>query len=235
MKTDLKLTPPLCSFADIVQAFGQGKPLSGDQLNVLRCNESKLSSTKLDPILHYYLKCFHRKPDKTLSLPIPANDMNKVSLQELKQGILNLLHDNLSHVDLNMTFDQYLKLKALGLSEFIFWQHWEFFTRSPLLSGSLPQLLYFQWGRIFAVVRFDVMSQPNYAQQNVHLYFEEMQNRNLLQCVNAYNQQHPHENGLQLQFAQQYPAQKVIETAHSSYQSPRPSFAPFHKDDQEDH
>lgn len=233
MNPSLKYKLEPGSFTSLLRAYQDSKPLTCDEVNQLWRNENLLSSAKLDPVLHYYLKHLHKKPAKKLTMHLPANQMTKLSFQELKKAIFELLQDNLSHVDLDMTFEQYLKFRVLGLDELIFYHRFEFFTRSPLLAGSLPELLYFQWGKVFAVARFDFSHPENNLKGEVHLYLEEMHDRHLYQCIKEYTEQHKEELHLQHLMTQRYAPEETLKE-QPIYHTPRPKFSCFHHNKEED-
>lgn len=179
-----KLVPH--TFSDILKCFGEGKPLSAEQMHFLRWHQRALSSSIADPVLKYYLKSTRKQPQQKLSVLFPKQKINDLTFQQIKQRVHTVLKNNLSHTDLKMTMQQYLQFKAAGIDELIFWHGNQFLTGAPFFAGGLPYVVYFQWGNLFGVVKFQVLSEDKALKGNVLIYFEDMQERYLSQCVADY-------------------------------------------------
>jgi len=184
---ELKNFPHECT--NILKLFEEGKPLSSAQLNFLQRHEKSLSSSTLDPVLKYYLMEHKRHPHKILPLELPKHNLTDAGFQQVKHNIHTLLSHHLSHVDLEMSNEQFLKFKSLGLHEIVFWHGNSLMPGTVFHHGGAPYRLYFQWGRLFGVVKFHILSCGKTVEGKVIIYLENMYERNLLECIKSYSQQ----------------------------------------------
>lgn len=175
--------------ADILLKFEDGKPLSSDQLNFLISHENTLSNHALDLVLKYYLAS-HHSPDKHLSFTVPEEKINLINAHDIRDAVENLLHHQLSHVDLKMSHDQFLQFKAVGFHELLFWHGPQFLSRTTPFPNAIPLVLYFQWGKLFGVVKLNARMDTLVMDGNVLIYFEDLHNRSLNQCVLDYSKKH---------------------------------------------
>jgi|SRR5688572_11332651 len=171
--------------ADILARFEDGKPLSSDQLHFLLSHEKTLSSHALDLVIKYYLTQ-HPHAEKGLAFTLPQEKINHVNAHDIKDAVENLLKYDLSHVDLKMSVDQFLQFKSVGLHELIFWHGPQFLSRTIPFPNAAPLVLYFQWGKLFGVVKVHAHTESLLLDGNVLIYFEDMDLRSLNQCVLDY-------------------------------------------------
>lgn len=212
--------------ADILARFEDGKPLTSDQLNFLISHEKTLSNHALDTVIKYYLNS-KKGADKFLSFTIPKNKIQLVKAHEIRDAVENLLKLHLSHIDLQMTLEQFLQLKASGFKELIFWHGPHFLSESSPFSKLTPHILYFQWGKLFGVVKVHGYV-PNYQlDANVLIFFEEMDKRSLNQCVLDYVKNHKLDHIITLQNS---PTPAPVNETHYHLPSPRPSIYEISKD-----
>ncbi len=175
--------------ANILARFEDGKPLSSDQLNFLISHENTLCSHALDLVIKYYLSS-HHSPDKHLSFTVPAERIDRLNAHEIRDAVENLLHYELSHVDLKMSAEQFLKFKAVGFHELIFWHGPQFLSQTMPFPNASPLVLYFQWGKLFGVVKLNAHMDNFIMDGNVLIYFEDINDRSLNQCVLDYTKNH---------------------------------------------
>lgn len=183
--------------ADILERFEDGKPLTNDQLNFLLSHEKTLSNHALDLVIKYYLSSHKNNPTKFLSFTMPKGKINSINAHEVRDAVENLLNYNLSHIDLRMSADQFLQFKAVGFNELIFWHGPRFF--SHLHPNATPLVLYFQWGKLFGVVKLNAHVDHFTLDGNVLIYFEEMNLRSLNQCILDYTKSNKIEHTISLQ------------------------------------
>ncbi len=195
----LILHPLHRSTADIVKCFALGKPLTPDQTNYLDWHQMQLSDPQFDPILKYYLKSrYDRQRDFHTSFLLPHEKMNKESIELLKKRIALMIKENQSHrVVVNVTQKQFLEFKQYTTQDLIFWHGNQFLTGAPFYPGGTPPLILFQWGNYFGIVKYVVIAGEKAVMGNLLLYFEEMQERNLNQCVMDYQRRMKEEVQLQ--------------------------------------
>lgn len=205
MKPSLQLQPIATDLTRILHKFEQGEPLLCDELNFLARYEKVLSAHGLDPVIKYYLNYLHEHPKQQLSFQLPQRPINEISLHEIQENVQTLLKNNLSHIDLKMTQEQFMKFKLVGFNEMHFW------TTHQLLMGvnfpfrGLPRFLYLQWGKLFGVVQLTFANDGKELEGDVLVYFEDIAARNLYQCIADYTNKYEKELALQ---------KKLSETNH---------------------
>lgn len=187
MKNPTLIAQPFAHWiADILARFEDGKPLTCDQLNFLISHEKTLSSHALDLVIKYYLGSRLHNPDKSLSFTIPKEKIKHANAHEIRDAVANLLKYHLSHIDLKMTAEQFFQLKAAGFREIIFWHGPQFLTRTSQFNNAAPLIFYFQWGKLFGVVKMNAHVDQFDLDGNVLIYFEDMDLRSLNQCILDY-------------------------------------------------
>lgn len=185
MKPAFKATPIFNQFSQILHKFEDGIPLLCDELNFLSRYEKALSSHGLDPVIKYYLKYLHDHPKQKLTFTLPPKVINENALHEIQSSIQTLLKNNLSHLDLKMSQDQFLKFKHVGYKELHFWSTKQLLAGVPFPFYGLPRFLYLQWGKLFGVVQLTFKNNLE-LDGDVLVYFEDIGARNLYQCIAEY-------------------------------------------------
>lgn len=184
----LKLTPPHDSYFELLKAFKEGKPLNYQQLHFLQWHHQRLSSPRLTPLLRYY-----QIPKKTGSFLLPQN-LNKPNITNLKKRLeltLQVLHHGF---ELELTADQFKDLKKLATPELVFYHGNPYLTGAPLFPGGVPHIDFFQWGNLYGIVKYEFSMGEKEIEGNILVYFEDMQERSLEECIKEYAQ---HETLLQ--------------------------------------
>lgn len=223
MKKPALLAQPYAHWmADILARFEDGKPLTSDQLNFLMNHDKTLSSHALDLVIKYYLGSRKHDPDKSLAFTIPKEKINRIIAHELRDVVANLLQHNLSHIDLKMSIDQFLQFKAAGFNELIFWHGPQFLSRTFPFPNATPLVLYFQWGKLFGVVKLNTHVENFALEGNVLIYFEDMDLRSLNQCVLDYAKTNKINPTLTLQNNLNQSLQENSEQEQVQYFSPTP-------------
>ena len=200
MRPTLILQPIHNSSADILKCFAIGKPLSPEQVNYLDWHQQELSSFSLDPVLQYYLKAIRDHRHKYMSsFLIPHEELNLQDVQKLKKRIQSLLQQNIktSHVVISLTQKQLVEFKEYTIQELIFWHGNQFLTGAPFYPGGIAPVIYFQWGNLFGIVKYVVLPGEKQLKANILVYFEDMQERELDQCVAEYSERLKNEIQLQ--------------------------------------
>ena len=183
-KQTLQHQPPHDAYHDILKKFFDSKPLSCDQLNFLRMHEKILSNPHLDPVLKYYLKHrAHHHEDHSFLLP--SNQMDKTSVDRLNRRLTILLKST-QHAELRLKPEKFLQFRALTQDELIFYHGNQLLTGAPFIQGGIPQLIYFQWGNLFGVAKYALLPEETALNANILVNFELMQERQLKECVYAY-------------------------------------------------
>lgn len=232
MKPTLIEQPTAGYVSHILRNFESGIPLSADQLNFLSNNEKFLSSYGLDPVLKYYLKSYQKKP-ASLSFIVPPQNITHLTTQQIKRSVQNLLKTRIGHVDLQMTLAQYAQLRSVGMNELIFWHGNHFLTGAPFFPGGIPYVIYFQWGNLFGVVKFQVLPEEKVLKGNLLVYFEDMEDRSLYQCVREYEHKYKDELNLEKQLRNQQQLSEKDREEESLIQTPKLSLKPFYVIDTE--
>lgn len=198
MKPVLILQPIHNSSADIMKCFGYGKPLSADQLNFLHRYQKQLSSKEFDPIIKYYLQSIKTHKDKYhASFLLPHEILNFESIEKFKKRLSLFLRENAKQVFVRFTPQQFEALKTYQPHEVILWHGNQFLTGAPFFPGGIPPVIYFQWGNYFGVVKYVILPGEKALKANLLVYFEDMQERDLDQCVLDYTKKFDKELTLQ--------------------------------------
>jgi hypothetical protein len=198
MRPILILQPFQNNSADILRCFAEGKPLSSDQRNYLDWHQKQLSSPEFDPVYKYYIESIKREHRESSSFLMPTDVFNFASVQQFKKRLKMLLVNRLSGVAVHFTQKQLMQFNQVSTSELIFWHGNQFLTGAPFFPGGTPPVIFFQWGNLFGVVKYVIMAGDKTLKSNVLVYFEDMQERNLDQCVADYqrklNEELAHQN-----------------------------------------
>ena len=221
----LLLQPIHNSSADIIKTFALGKPLTPDQLHFLEWNEKKLSNAALDPVLDYYLKKQIQNRKFQTSFLVPHEEMNYDAIELLKKRLKLSLKNKSEHAVIQLNHAQFLNFKQYTTRDLIFWHGNQFLTGAPFFPGGIPPVIYFQWGNLFGVAKYIILPGEKALKGNLLIYFENMEERNLDECV------HEYEFTLQHQIKQQHDIivanQNVITPSETPYKSPTLSLSNY--------
>lgn len=226
IKKTLALKPNDYNYQSLMAKFADGAPLSCEQLNFLAWHEKSLSNPHLDPVMKYYLKHYHRQYSEDHSFLLPSEILNKENIARLKQRLQLLLQTTKKHVELKFTPEQFKHLKTLAYNELILLHGNHFLSGAPFHPGGIPHIIFFQWGNLFGVAKYVVLAEEKALKSNVLIYFEDMGERLLNECVHDYQQTHANElkNQQQLQLSSQINPQLTAQPT-TSYSTPRPSLS----------
>src|SRR5690606_18114391 len=131
------------------------------------------------------------------SFLLPSDKINVQSLQQLKKRLQLLIKGRSTLAPLHLSEKQFTKFKTLNMQELIFWHGNQLLTGAPFFPGGIPPVLFFQWGNYFGVAKYVFVPEEKALKANVLVYFEDMQDRSLNQCVADYHKK------LQLALGQQ--------------------------------
>lgn len=227
MRPTLILQPIHSSSADILRCFAHGKPLSCDQLNFLEWNQ-KLLSKEFDPVYKYYIEKEKQKRLTNNSFLMPLHELTFDSYTQFKKRLHLFLQQKKDHIELQFTPEQLLKFKEIGAPELIFYHGNQFLTGAPFFPGGIPPVLFFQWGNLFGVAKYVLLAEERNLHANVLVYFEDMQERDLNQCVLDYQKNLQNELKLQNEVVYQH---KLDEDDYNKFliKTPRLSLDPMKK------
>lgn len=188
MKPTLALQPNNYAYADIKAKFADGKPLSCTQLNFLDWHQKELSSAHLgfDPLLNYYLKHHAHGYIEDHSFLLPHEVLNAEDIAKLKKRLKIVLQGQSKSIELKMTPTQFQQFKTFSVNELIFYHGNQLLTGAPFLLGGIPHIIYFQWGNSFGVAKYVVLAEEKALKSNLLIYFEDMGERLLDECVYDY-------------------------------------------------
>jgi hypothetical protein len=186
MQPQIILQPIHNSSADILKCFALGKPLSSDQLNFIDWHQKQLSSPEFDPVYKYYIESAKKKHTSSMSFLLHSEELTAESSKQLKRRLSLLLQQKASHALIGFTQKQFLQFKELNTQELIFWHGNQFLTAAPFFPGGIPPVIYFQWGNLFGIVKYVILADEKALKANILIYFEDMQDRFLDQCVEDY-------------------------------------------------
>lgn len=188
MRPNLILQPIHNSSTDILKCFANGKPLSSDQTHFLEWHQKQLSGAEFDPVLKYYLQLNKSHPHKYQgTFLLPHEIINFEAIKKLKERIQLFLKQKAKNVSISLNQKQFQQFIEIGTKELIFWHGNQFLTGAPMFPGGTPPVIFFQWGNFFGIVKYLVLAGEKALKANLLIYFEDMQDRNLDQCVIEYN------------------------------------------------
>jgi hypothetical protein len=204
MRPTITLQPTHNSSADMLRCFASGTPLSPEQLNFLEWHEHELSNQLLDPVIRYYLESLKkRKRDYRTSFLLPHEIINRESIQQLKKRIDIFLKEKKRHAVIQLTKKEYELFKYYIQQELVIWHGNPTKAPIPFFPQGIPAVLYFKWGHVFCAVKYVAVPDGNMLRSNILVYFEDMDNRDLNQCVYDYNLNFKNEIKLQKEIIQE--------------------------------
>ena len=165
------------TYYHLLRAFQNGKPLSTEQLNFLYWHQHRLSSRNLDPLFPYYL--INKKPTPFL---LPQARLDRVAIARLQAQLKAALDTTHPSVQIAFTPEQYEQFKTLT-PELIYYHGNPTLTGAPLFPGGISRVDHFQWGNLHGVVKYELLEGENEIEGNILVYFEDMQERLLEECV----------------------------------------------------
>lgn len=231
MKPSLTLKPNDYATQELLMKFADGVPLSCDQLNFLAWHEHTLKNPHLDPVLKYYLKQYHHKHAANHSFLMPTEHLTKEEVAKLKRR-LSLVLQSTPHIELKMKPEEFLQFRAATIQELILYHGNQLLTGAPFYQGGIPQLIFFQWGNLFGVAKYVVLAEERALKSNVLIYFEEMHDRYLQDCVYQYVHRLQDELNAQMKLAPSlHPApaaeKEITQEYHSIYSIPKLTMSPL--------
>jgi len=192
MKPTLIHQPNHYNLQELLVNFAGGVPLSPDQLNFLANYEKTLSSQVMDPILKYYLGPFHKKSAQQ-SFLMHRENFDADAAKELKRRLELLVSKQGERVKLKFTPNQFQELKNSAAPSLIYFHGNQFLSGAPFYLGGISHVVFFQWGNLFGVAKYAVLAEERSLKSNVFIYFEDMHDRYLEQCVNDFMKDMRHE------------------------------------------
>ncbi|OGT47287.1 MAG: hypothetical protein A3E83_00705 [Gammaproteobacteria bacterium RIFCSPHIGHO2_12_FULL_41_20] len=197
-KPILILQPIHNSSADIMRKFFMGKPLSSEQVNFLYAHQKQLSDSRFDPVLKYYLETDKKRREKyKATFLLPHEKLKPSDIPALRKHIQFFLREAANRVAMQFTQQQFLQFKEYTIQDLIYWHGNQFLTGAPFYPGGIPPLIFFQWGNLFGIVKYLVLAEEKALKANILIYFEDMQDRDLNQCVQNYNKHLQNEMSIQ--------------------------------------
>lgn len=212
------------AYEGITVRFASGAPLSADQLNFLHNHEAYLSQHHLDPVSRYYLKPYRQKKEAENSFLLHGHTFTEAGLIHLKRRILALIQASTHGLSLQLKPEEFLQFRAATVNELILYHGNQFLTGAPFHPGGIPYTLYFQWGNLFGVAKYQVLPDEKNIKGNVLIYFEDMQERQLDDCVHHYQLEHRPEPAPR-------PTPAPAPTFRSPFTIPKLTLARFQADD----
>lgn len=185
MKPTLIDKPNQYPLQELLVKFNSGVPLSADQLNFIYRHEKALSHYGHDQLLNYYLKPLHKKAFEHHSFLLHEDEINNQNAKDLKRR-LDLLVANKparERVQFRITPKQFLELRNAAVQSLILYHGNQFLTGAPFHLGGIPHVVFFRWGNLFGVAKYAVLAEEKSLSGNVLIYIENMQERNVQQCV----------------------------------------------------
>lgn len=194
MKFQLLLQPIHNSTADILKCFIQGKPLTPDQLNLLYLHQAELSNLGND-LLNYYLKNIREKRANYQNIFLLKDEtINRETIVAIRNELVGAQN----HLIVHMSLEQLAQFRELNINTINYYHSNQMIPAHLFYPRGVPPVLYFQWGKLFGVIKY-VFSNVGSLVVSAIIYFENMENRNLEQCIHDYTQQLQHNIELQKQ------------------------------------
>jgi len=186
MKPTLTLKPNSYEYQQLLIKFADGVPLACNQLNFLARHQRSLSSRELDPVLGYYLKHYEKKQLDDHSFLIPSEKFTPAIIANLKRRLKIMLQGTQSHIELQLNADEFRQFRELTYTELILYHGNQFLTGAPFYHGGIAPLILFQWGNLFGIAKYVVVAGEKALKSNILVYFEDLQERNIEECVQQY-------------------------------------------------
>lgn len=187
MKPELVLKPNSYQYKSLLAAYENGKPLTCDQLNFLARHEKTLSSLSLDPLLKYYLQHGNKKPHHSFLLT--QDEITPEVMQTFKKRISLLLKSS-PNLNLTLTPEQFQQLREIAVPELILYHGNQFLTGAPFYPGVIVPILYFQWGNLFGVAKYQLLAEEKSLKSNLLIYIEDKEERLIEECIHDYQRDH---------------------------------------------
>lgn len=206
MRPKLILQPIHTTSADILKNFAGGKPLSSEQRQFLEWHQKQLSSAEFDPIFQYYIEYYKKHQQKKYqgTFLLPHEELNFEDMVRLKKRIALFIQKKANRVVIPLTQKQFLQFKQYNIQELIFWRGNQTLTGAPYVPGGIPPVIFFQWGNLFGVVKYVILAEEKALRSNILIYFEDMIDRNLDQCVVEYQRKLTQELAEQQEIISEY-------------------------------
>lgn len=183
----LSLKPNALIFKTIYASLADAKPLSSQEWNFIYQHQRTLSSYYFDPVLSYYLKNQNRFHSKSFLLP--TEKLTKDSTKKLKKRLQLLLQTKPS-INMQTTGRQLKHFGRLNAKSLIFYHGNQFLTGAPFQLGGVPHTIFFQWGNLFGVAKYQILPGERILSSNVMVHFELLKERKLEQAVSEYQSNH---------------------------------------------
>ncbi len=193
MKPSLVNQPNNYALKELLVNFAGGVPLSADQLNFLSRHEKILSQHGLDPTLKYYLKPLAKKAAEHHSFLMHREKLDAEGATELRKRLSTVLSEKGQRVKLPLSHKQFLEFKNAAAPSLIFYHGNHFLTGAPFHPGGIPHILFFQWGNYFGIAKYVMLPEERALHSNVFVYFEDLHDRLLEQCVKEISKELRHE------------------------------------------
>ena len=189
----MRLTPGQGPFDLLLKRFNAGKPLTPAQLNLLRRFYYRLGS-EFNPVLKQYKLAINPPVMNNSNSRIELADQSRLplSLRNLPYPLNIFPHTKLGKgIELKFAPNQFpkFKLELQDIHDLILYRGNQLLTGAPFYPGAVPHIEFFQWGNLFGVIKYHELLEEKSLKGNILIYFEDLANRNLQQCVNTYTQQ----------------------------------------------
>lgn len=212
------------AYEGITIKYAQGAPLSADQFNFLSNHEKYLSGHHLDHVTGYYLKSASRHRTNANSYLLHGNVLDESGAAHLKQRIEALIAEHRQPLSFQLKPEEFLQFRAATIHELIFFHGNQFLTGAPFYLGGVPYTIYFQWGNLFGVAKYEILPEEKVLKGNALIYFEDRHDRLLETCVHDYELLHT---------PQPAPTHEPHPVFASPFTIPKLTLARFHADDEQ--
>lgn len=180
----------MSTYADILKAYRDGKPLSSDQRQLLSLNYHVLGR-EFDDVLEFYLghyQGFTKKPQHVVNMPflLPNESLDQKAARELQETVRKALDVKPGYVvSVCLTPWQFIHLRP-NFEELIAVHGNQLLTGAPFDSGGVVHVDLFQWGNLYGVVKYHKLVGEQIFDANVLIYFEDKQERDFAEFKMEY-------------------------------------------------
>lgn len=112
------------------------------------------------------------------------NELPTINADEIYERIKLMLEHEGQHIEFLITPEQL----APNFNHIIKHHGNHFLTGAPFMHGGVPYIMLFQWGNLFGVIKFIELDDEKALKANILIYFEDMADRTLEECVADYKQ-----------------------------------------------
>ena len=108
-----------------------------------------------------------------------------VDIKDFYRRLYLMLQNRGNGITLAISREEFAKMSP-GFNEMVYYYGNQILTGAPYIIGGLPHTDFFQWGNLYGVVKYHELVEEKSLKANLMIYFEDMGDRNLQECIKDY-------------------------------------------------